>query len=190
MIVQTFVKSLLPKSYSFFDQTIALTIIYTSLAISLAMVCLVLYWVITKSFETVRTIFAMLGIMLVLAVCIWLEITGQISAGAWTLVIVTILLNIANLVGYGISTSASSGFVLSILLAFFCLGPGTGYAVTITGCILVFIIPILHSKGRILTSLQYQTSSITFDAPTLSLVYILIAVITGSWSNSIKHILP
>lgn len=186
MVMETLLKSLLPKSYSLFDQVIALTVIRTSLAIGLAMLLLVLYWIFTKSFETIKTIYVMLGVMLILVLCIWLEITGRISAGAWTLVALTVLLNFASMAVYGISSSASSGYILPILLAFFCLGPIAGYAITITGCIFVFAIPILQFKEKIHTILPYQTSNITFDAPTLTLVYLLIAVITASWSSYIK----
>lgn len=186
--MEALLKSLLPNSYSLFDQAIALTVIKTSLAIGLAMLLLVLYWVFTKSFETIKTIFVMLGVMVILALCISLEITGRVSAGALILIAVTVLLNFASMAGYGISSSASSGYILPILLAFFCLGSSAGYAITLAGCIFVFAIPILSSKGWIRTIFPYQASNITFEAPSLSLIYLLIALITGSWSNSIKVI--
>jgi len=188
MQLETYLMSLLPKSYSAIDQVAALTIINASLALGLAMLVLVLYWRFTKSLETIKTIYIMLGIIFILAICIWLEITGRISAGAWTLIILMVILNFSSMAGYGISSSASCGYILPILIAFFCVGSGAGYAVTLAGCIFVFAIPIVHSKGWANFGFPYQVSHITFDAPTLTLVYLLAAVISGGWSASIKSI--
>ncbi len=187
MLLENLINNILPKTYSHFDQIRAATIVITSLAVSTAMILLVLYWVVTQSFETKKTIFAALGIILLLVLCVGLAISGQVNTGGWILVLIMILLNFANMLGYGISTSASAGYILPILLAMFCIGPGAGYAVAIFGCVFVFTIPILHSKERFHFAFPYKTSSITFDAPTLTLIYLLTAVITGSWVFLVKN---
>lgn len=189
MFLDPFIKSLLPEFYSFPEQVIALTVINTSLLLSLAMLFLILYWVATRSFESIKTAFAVLCVILFLSIGIGLEILGQVAAGAWLLVIIMLVLNLANMLGYGISTSASAGYILAILLAMFCISPAAGYAVTFLGCALVFTIPILQSKGRLKTVLPYLPSAITFDAPILMLLYLLTAAMTGGWVNSIYTVL-
>ena len=181
--------SLLPTSYSLSDQASAMVVIITSLAISGAMVVLILYWLLTKSFETIKTIFAMLAIMLGLAICVWLAINDQVKTAAWILIVFMLLLNIANMLGYGIATSASAAYLIPILLAMFCINVGTGYIISALGCLLVFGIAFLQSKEKIKTLLPYQVSHLTFDAPVLSLIYILVAFITGSWIGPITKVL-
>jgi hypothetical protein len=181
--------NLLPTSYTLSDQASAVVVIITSLAISGAMLLLVLYWLVTKSFETIKTIFVMLAIMLVLAFCIGLAIKSQVYLAAWILILLLLLLNFANMLGYGIATSASAAYFIPILLAIFCIGAGAGYIITLIGCVFVFGIAFLQSKEKLKTFLPYQTSHLTFDAPVLSLIYALTAVIAGTWVTPLKEVL-
>ena len=183
------IAALLPASYSLSDQASALVVIITSLAISAAMFLLMLYWLLTKSFETIKTFFAMLVIMLVLIVCIRLAINNQVKTAAWILILLMILINLANMASYGIATSASAAYLIPILLAIFCISTGAGYIIAGLGCLFVFGIAFLQSKEKIKTFLPYQASHLTFDAPVLSLVYIVVAFITGSWVAPIKEVL-
>lgn len=179
--------TLLPSSYSLFDQACAVVVIITSLAVSGAMLLLVIYWLVTKSFETIKTIFAMVGIMLTLAVCIWLALNYQVSLAAWILILLMLLLNFANMLSYGIATSASAAYLIPILLAMFCISLSTGYVIALLGCVSVFVIAFLQSQEKIKTLLPYQVSHLTFDAPVLSLIYMLVAVIGGSWATPLKE---
>lgn len=183
------IANLLPSSYSLFDQASAMVAIITSLAMGGAMILLVAYWVLTKSFETIITIYVMLGIILVLALCIWLALNYQVRTAAWILIVLLLLLNFANMFGYGIATSASAAYLLPILLAIFCINTSTGYGIAILGCVTVFLIAFLQSKEKIKTALPYQVSHLTFDAPVLSLVYLLVTVLSGSWVSPIKEFL-
>lgn len=186
MLLENLLNNILPGSYSHFDQIRAGTIVITALAVSTSMVLLVLYWVVTKSFESIKTIFAAFGIILLLALCVGLAVGGQVVAGSWILIMVLLLLNFVSMAAYGISTPASAGYILPILLAMLCLGSGAGYVVTIFGCVLAFVLPLLHSKGRFNPVFPYKTSDLTFDAPTLSLIYLLVALITGSWVGPVR----
>lgn len=183
------IASLLPSSYSLFDQASAMVVIITSLAIGGAMILLVVYWLVTKSFETVKTIYAMLAIMLGLAGCIGLALNYQVKLAAWILIALMLLLNLANMLGYGIATSASAAYLIPILLTMFCIGTTAGYVVAFLGCVFVFVIAFLQSKEKLKTFLPYQVSHLTFDAPVLSLVYLLVTFITGSWITPLKEFL-
>ncbi|WP_186244439.1 hypothetical protein [Mycobacterium simulans] len=187
MFLENWIESIMPASYSGLDQIRATTVIVTSLAIAASMVLLILYWIITKSLETVKSIYAAIGIILLLIIGIELVIQGHVFVAAWMMVTVMLLLNFASMLAYGIATSASSGCILPILLAMFCLGVGVGYAVTVLCCGAVFIIPALQSRGWVRTILPYQVSNLTFDAPTLTLIYLVAAIITSSSVNFIAH---
>lgn len=131
----------------------------------------------------------MCGIMLGLAGCIGLALNDQVRLATWILIGLMLVLNIINMFVYGIATSASAAYLIPILLAMFCISTTIGYVVTLLGCGIVFGIAYLQSQERIKTLIPYQVSHLTFDAPVLSLVYILIAFITGSWIGPLKEFL-
>ncbi len=180
------INGFMPKSYSELNRTRATVITITSLAIGGSMLLLVLYWVATKSFEDIETIFAMLIVMLLLAICVGLVMKERVVAGAWMLITLLLLMNFANMASYGISTSASAAYIIPILLAIFCLDSKAGWVVTILGCILVFTIPILQSEEIIETVQAFMISSLTFDAPALTVIYLLVATMADSWAGMVK----
>jgi hypothetical protein len=160
-----------------------------SLAIAAAMLLLLLYWIATRSLQKRETIFVALLIIVFLALCVGLAMRGWVTAGAWLLTALMLLTNFANVAWYGISTSSSAAYVIPILLAIFCLGPDAGWAVTIVGCILVFTIPILQSRQLIKTVLPFKISNLTFDAPVLTLIYLLVAVMANTWTAAAKNMI-
>ena len=181
------INSFMPKSYSQLDQIKATVITTTSVAIGGAMFFLVLYWLITKALKKKETIFVMLIIMLLLAGCIGLVMRGQVTAGAWMLTALMLIINFSNMAWYGISTTSSAAFIIPILVAISCIGSNAGWAITILGCIYVFTIPILQSNEVIKTVLPFKISSLTFDAPVLTLIYLLVAIIANSWAGAVKN---
>ena len=186
MFLAELINSLIPKYYSQLDQLRAMTIIATSFAMVGAILLLVLYWVATKSFETKITIFVALACILLLGVCMGFVIQGWLTTGAWMLIILMVLVNFSNMALYGISSSSSAAYIIPILLTVFCIGTNAGFGITVLGCILVFIIPILQSRRIIKSILPFHISSLTFDAPVLTLIYLLAAIIVTSWAVSSK----
>lgn len=180
--------NLVPKYYSQIDQLRAVTILGTSFSICGAIILLILYWVATKSFETKTTIIVALTIIILLAACVGFVMQGQLSTGAWMLIILMVVINFSNMVLYGISSSSSAAYMIPILLAMFCIGASAGFGITIMGCIFVFIIPILQSRKIIKSILPYNISSLTFDAPVLALIYLLAAMIVSAWVNSTNNL--
>lgn len=183
------ITNFLPKSYSQFDQIRAIIIISTSLAISGAMLLLILYWVATKSLETKTTVFVAFATILPLAVCSGFALRGQVIIGAWMLIILMVLINFLNMAFYGISSSSSAAYIIPILLATFCLGANVGIWITGFGCVLVFAIPILQFRGVIKPLLPFNISSLTFDAPVLTLIYLLVIIIVNNWVGSSNSLL-
>ena len=189
MFLTDLIKSLVPNYYSELDQLRSMTIITTSFAIGGAMLLLVLYWLATKSFETKTTIFVALAIIFLLGACVKFVTQGQLTTGAWALIILMVLVNFSNMALYGISSSSSGAYIIPILLTMFCIGTNAGFGITVLGCILVFIIPILQSRGIIKSILPFHISSLTFDAPVLVLIYLLAAITVHSWAVSSKTML-
>ena len=178
------INSLLPVSVSEFQQAQARIIINTSIAISAAMLALVLYWVVTGTLEDIETIFIVFGLLLVFVGIIALVKYGHLLSGAWILIGVMLLLNLVDMTWYGISSVASAGYVIPILIAAFSISPKAGMSVSILGCVSVFSISYFASIGQLHTEIPYQESTLSFDAPTLSLIYLIASVLAGNWVRS------
>lgn len=161
--------------------------IVTAFAIGAAMLALVLYWIVTSSLEDVETIFLALGLILLLAGIIALVKRGRVKLGAWILTLLMIFLNLSNMTWYGVSTTSSAGYLIPILLALFSIGAGAGFGVTLLGCASVFAISLLASAGQIQTEIPYVESHLTFDAPALTLIYLLVYFICNAWVKSTRE---
>jgi hypothetical protein len=187
MFLVDLINNLVPQYYSQLEQMRATTVLVTSFAISGAMILLVLYWLVTKSFETKITIFVVLAIIFLLGICTVLVMQGQLAIGAWLLLILMILMNFSNMALYGVGTSSSAAYLIPVLLAMFCIGKNAGIGTALLGCIFVFAIPILQSKGYVKSLLPYSISNLTFDAPVLALIYLLIAILVSNWADFSKN---
>lgn len=188
MKISELINSLLPAFVTELQQAQAKTIINTSAPISAAMLALVAYWLITGTFEDIETIFIVLGLLVAFAGIIALFKYGYIRSGAWILTGLILFLNLADMTWYGISTVASAGYIIPILLASFSVSPKAGMSVSILGCISVFAIAYLASIGQLQTEIPYQESTLSFDAPTLSLIYLLTGILGGNWIRSTQKV--
>ena len=162
--------------------------IVTALAIGAAMLALVLFWIVTFTLEDIETIFLTLGLILLMAGIIALVKRGHIKLGAWILTGLMIFLNLSNMTWYGVSTTSSAGYLIPILLALFGIGSGAGLGVAILGCVSVFAISGLASTGQIQTEIPYAESHLTFDAPALTLIYLVVYFISNAWVKSAQEI--
>ena len=181
------IHALLPSSLPVLERAKARVVIVTSLAIGAAMLALVLFWIVTFTLEDIETIFLTLGLILVLAGILALVKRGNVKLGAWILTGLMIFLNLSNMAWYGVSTTSSAGYIIPILLALFSLGAGAGLGVTLMGCVSVFAISLLASTGQIQTEIPYAESHLTFDAPALTLVYLLVYFISNAWVTSARE---
>lgn len=187
MKLQNWINTLLPKSASVFERAQAKIISTMSIVIGAAMLALVLYWLLTGTFEDIETIFVMTVLLLILAGIVALVKRGYIKLGAWLLIGLMLLLNLSDMAYYGLGSVASAGYIIPILLAVFSISPKAGMGVTIFGCVSVFSIAYLASIGQIQTEIPYQVSNLSFDAPTLSLIYLITGILAGGWVRSTKE---
>ena len=181
------INALLPESASTFERAQAKIISIMSIVIGSAMLALVLYWLLTNTLEDIETIFILIVLLLVLAGIVALVKRGYIKLGAWLLTGFMLLLNLSDMTWYGIGSVASAGFIIPILLAVFSISPKAGMGVTILGCISVFLVAYLASIGQLQTEIPYQESNLSFDAPTLSLIYLITGILAGNWVRSTEE---
>lgn len=158
-----------------------------SIAVGSALLALVLYWVLTNTLEDIETVIILIVLLIVLASIVALVKRGHIQLGAWILNILMLVLNLSDMAWYGVSTVASAGFIISILLAMFSIGTGIGMGVAILGCLSAFLVSYLASTGVMQTEIPFQESTLSFDAPTLSLIYLVTGAMAANWVKSTRE---
>lgn len=178
------INKLIPSSSSPNERAKANVVVVTALAIGAATLALVLFWVVTFTLEDIETVILTIVLILLMAGVIALVKRGRVRLGAWILVILMIFLNLSNMTWYGVSTTSSAGYLIPILLALFGIGSGAGLGVTIFGCASVFAISLLASMGQIQTEIPFVESHLTFDAPALTLIYLVVYFISNVWVKS------
>jgi len=178
------INKFLPTAASPIQRARAKVTVVTALAIGAAMLALVLFWVVTFTLEDVETVIITAILILLMAGIIFLVKRGRVALGAWILTLLMIFLNISNMTWYGVSTTSSAGYLIPILLALFGIGSAAGFGVTVFGCVSVFAISLLASTGQIQTEIPYVESHLTFDAPTLTLIYLVVFFISNTWVKS------
>lgn len=181
------INKFLPTSASPIERAKAKVTVVTALAIGAAMLALVLFWIVTFTLEDIETIFLTVVLILLMAGVIALVQRGRVQLGAWVLTLLMIFLNLSNMTWYGISTTSSAGYLIPILLALFGIGSAAGFGVTVLGCVTVFAISLLASAGQIQTEIPYSESHLTFDAPALTLIYLIVYFISNAWVKSAQE---
>jgi len=176
-----FLKRFTPNSATPLESARGQVIVATCFAMGAATLALLLYWIVFSWLEELST----LGIGLIL-ILILVGITasvqrGKVRAAAWTLTILLALINLANMADYGIGTASSAGFVLPIVLAAFTLGPKLGLGTAALGSISVFAIALAGAAGQLQTEIPFQESNLSFDAITLTLIYMLVGLLCAVW---------
>jgi hypothetical protein len=170
-------------------QARAKVVVAACLAIGAALVALILYWVIFSWLEQIETVFIGLVLVLILAGILALVKRGYVSAAAWTLTIFLAVLNLANMLDYGISTTSSAGFLIVIVLAAFTLGPALGLGSALLGSVASFAFALAASTGQIQTQIPFQESTLSFDAITLTIIYLLVGLLCAVWSKAANQAL-
>jgi hypothetical protein len=162
----------------------ARVLVAACLAVGAAILALLLYWIAFSWLEQTETVFAGLVLIALLAGILALVRRGNVGAAAWILTVLVLLLNLANMLDYGIGTTSSAGFVLAILLAAFTIGPAMGLAAAALGSVAAFAITLAASTGLLMTEIPFQQSNLSFDAVALTLIYLLVGILCAAWSPS------
>jgi hypothetical protein len=154
----------------------------TSLGLMLAAWALVLTWLISGDLEGITVVAAaifsavMFGLMA-------LARHGRVSLAAWLLVGLLSVLILADTVDYGLSSPSIVSYLVPIVLAACTLGLAAGIGVAAFGSIGVWLIAIALSAGWYQSSVPFTFDQLTFNAPVLTVIFLLVAGIVGWWSR-------
>ena len=109
--------------------------------------------------------------------------SGRATAALWTLIGLLLVLVTLNLVGYSIASTSSAAYVLPILLAACGLGLKAGLGVAGISAACAWGLAWGEVAGWMPTSSPPDISRLTFDAPALTVIFFLAALIVGVWSQ-------
>jgi len=174
-------ENLIPSQTTPLERARARVIAATCVALGGAILALLLYWIVFSWLEQWLTVVIGLVLALILAGIVALSQRGRVRAAAWTLTIFMILLNLANMFDYGIGTVSSAGFIIPIVLAAFTLGPWLGLGTAALGSAVAFVVALAGAAGTLQTQIPFQESTLSFDAITLTLIYMLVGFICAVW---------
>lgn len=182
----------MPKIFPSFSDPVltgrAKLIAVTSLGLLLAAWALVLTWLISGDLEGITVIAAVIfsGVMMGL---ITLARRGRVSLAAWLLTGLLCVLILADTADYGLGSPSIVSFVVPIVLAACTLGLAASVGVAVFGSGAIWLIAIALSSGWYQSSGSFQIDHLTFNAPVLTVIFLLIASIVGWWSRYITSAL-
>jgi hypothetical protein len=105
------------------------------------------------------------------------------------LVALLTLIVTAVVVTYGLGSISASGYELPILLAACTLGLLGGLALAAIGAALVLVLAWGERAGRRRPLLPTHIHHLTFNAPTLTVLFLLTALIGGVWTSYLLQLL-
>ena len=174
---------LLPKTDDHLTRSRAALISVTSLGLAAAVLFIIGYWILSGSLEDWETLVAGAVFILILAGIATLARSGRVALAAWLLVSLLTLLIAADCVEYGIGSPSTAGFVIPIVLAACALGFWPGLGVAAASVTVVWIGAWSTTTG--LYGPPADISHLTFNAPALTAIFLLTALIVGFWSRSL-----
>jgi hypothetical protein len=155
-------------------------VIATSLALAGAVLALVLFWIFSGSLEDIETPFIGLGFMLVMVGLAALARSGRVRLAGWLLTGLMLLLIGADVADYGLGSPTAAAFVIPIVLAGLALGLWPGLGAAILAALVVWLVDWLDPARAANASL------VTFNAPALTLIFLIVAVMVGWWGRAVE----
>jgi hypothetical protein len=164
---------------------IAMLVIITCAAIGLGALALILTWILSGDLE-METVAAAGALFLILGGLAVLALRGRERAALIILAVLLILLVAADLTEYGLHTSMAAAFLIPILLIACGLGMRAGIVTALVCSAYGWLLAAAENAGWIAVPYTADISHLTFDAPALTVVYLLCAVITGFGVDSLR----
>ena len=157
-------------------------ILATCVGLILAAWGLVLTWLISRDLEaeTVLVMIIFSGILLGIAA---VSRSGRVTLAAWLLIVLLGLAIVSDAAYYGVGAPGIFTFVLPIVLAACLIGLAGGMIIAVIGTIVVWGVAIGAMQGWLAVVIPFQMDHLTFNAPVISIVFLLVALIVGWWSR-------
>lgn len=173
---------LLPATKDALTRGRAGLVIATCLGLTVAVVGLILTWIVSGDLQG-ETVVAGAVLIAVLAGLGALARAGRALLATWLLVILLTLLTTADVAAYGMASTASAGFMVPIVLAACGLGLWPGLVIATFSAAVAWLLAWAENAGWYEPLLPPDISHLTFDAPALTVLFLLVALIVGLWTR-------
>lgn len=182
-------KQLLPASYSVLEQGRARLVIATCLGLIIAALALLATWLVSGDLEG-QTVVAALIFSLSLLGLIRLVSLRRVTVAAWLLILLLMLIITLDVIDYGLGSPASAAFFLPIVLAGCVLSFRGGLAVSFAAAAASWGSAVAAYNGMYQPAIPFNLSHLTFNAPVLTVLFLLIGLIAGYWTRYLSQALP
>jgi hypothetical protein len=159
--------------------------VITCAALALGAAALLLTWILSADLE-LETVGAAAVLFLLLAGIVLLALRGGGRTALVILAVLIFLLTAADLSWYGVHSSMASAFLVPILLIGCGVGmrAGIGAALACSAC--AWGLAAAENAGWTRVPYAADISHLTFDAPALTVIYLMCAVIAGYAVDSLR----
>jgi hypothetical protein len=161
-------------------------VIAACLGLALAAFALVLTWAVTGDLER-RTVVGAVVLTLMLTGIGSLARGGRVLLAAGALIALLTLIITAVVTTYGLASVGASAYVLPIALAACALGLGAGLGVAGVSAAIAWLLAWGERAGWRKPLLQTHVYHLTFNAPVLTVLFLLTALVTGVRSRYLVH---
>ena len=153
-------------------------VIITGAAIVLGALALIITWIASGDLQ-LETVAAAGVLFLILAGLVLLALRGRERAALVILAVLLFLLVAADSTEYGLHTSMAAAFLIPILLIACGLGMRAGIGAALLCSGFGWLLAAAENAGWIAVPYPIDISHLTFDAPALTVVFLLCAAIAG-----------
>jgi hypothetical protein len=149
---------------------------------------LVLTWLISGDLQ-IETVAVMIVFSVMLLGITVVSRIGRTNLAAWLLIALLGVVTAYNATYYGIGAPDIVFFALPIILAACLIGLSAGMIMAIIGTIVTWGIAIGAMQGWLEVAAPFQTDHLTFYAPVITVLFLLVALIVGWWSRYISTLI-
>ncbi len=177
-------KWLFPKTDDRITRARAGLLITACLGVIAAMIFIIGYWIVSGSLEDWETLVAAAILSLILLGIAALARKGSVKLGGWLLVGLLVLILVADVADYGLGSPTVAAFVIPIVLAACALGFWPGMAVAGVGVATAWSVAWVQTSGLgWFAGEAADISLLTFNAPAMTVIFILVGLIVGWWGK-------
>ncbi len=178
---------LLPKSADALARGRAGLVMAACLGLAIAVLALLLVWLISGDLQ-VETVAGTLVFVLVLAGIAALARDGRPRLAAGGLILLLMLLVTVDAGSYGLGSPAAAAYFVPVVLAACSIGFLAGIGVALFGSAATWVIAWGTTAGWYQPLIPAEPSHLTFNAPLYTVLFVLVALIVGSWSRYLSDV--
>lgn len=179
---QSLYNRLLPRTDDILARGRAGMIIAACLIITLACVILIATWIISGDLVWQTTV-AAAAIMAILAGIGALARAGRVPLASWSVTILLTVLISVEAWSYGVGSASCAAFAIPIILAAATLGLWASLGIAGIGSSVTWLSALAETRNWYIPLMTPDDSHLTFNAPALTVIFMIIAIIAGSWTR-------